>query len=219
MTLYGVYKDEYFEVFRGTDGVFRVNQVKYHKKTSGQGVLRFCTTKNPSISNKRYLFAEMANDPNGTSILTKSILLNDKLTRRAKEESEAMRVIWSDKTERFEFEEECHENEQLMMDVFNYMLNLTGAKRKVGCYIVTAVYGSYDCPEVWTLRRFRDDSLARSVFGRAFIRVYYAVSPTLVKHFGELGWFKRMWRSILDRLVRHFQDKGVESTPYEDRDW
>lgn len=24
------------------------------------------------------------------------------------------------------------------------------------CYIATSVYGSYDCPEVWTLRRFRD---------------------------------------------------------------
>ena len=24
-----------------------------------------------------------------------------------------------------------------------------------GCYIATAVYGSYDCPQVWTLRRYR----------------------------------------------------------------
>lgn len=27
-----------------------------------------------------------------------------------------------------------------------------------GCYVATCVYGSYDCPEVWTLRRFRDYS-------------------------------------------------------------
>ena len=25
-----------------------------------------------------------------------------------------------------------------------------------GCYIATCVYGSYDCPQVLTLRRFRD---------------------------------------------------------------
>ena len=25
---------------------------------------------------------------------------------------------------------------------------------KGGCYIATAVYGSYDCPQVWTLQRF-----------------------------------------------------------------
>ncbi|MDO5478959.1 MAG: CFI-box-CTERM domain-containing protein [Clostridia bacterium] len=53
-----------------------------------------------------------------------------------------------------------------------------------GCYVATAVYGSYDCPEVWTLRRFRDDTLAKTWYGRMFIRVYYAVSPTLVKWFG-----------------------------------
>ena len=25
-----------------------------------------------------------------------------------------------------------------------------------GCYVATAVYGSYDCPQVWTLRRYRE---------------------------------------------------------------
>ena len=38
-----------------------------------------------------------------------------------------------------------------------------------GCYVATAVYGSYDCPQVWTLRRFRDDTLAETWYGRAFI--------------------------------------------------
>ena len=31
-----------------------------------------------------------------------------------------------------------------------------------GCYVATAVYGSYDCPQVWTLRRYRDDTLAET---------------------------------------------------------
>ena len=31
-----------------------------------------------------------------------------------------------------------------------------------GCYVATAVYGSYDCPQVWTLRRYRDDILAKN---------------------------------------------------------
>ena len=57
-------------------------------------------------------------------------------------------------------------------------------KAQGGCYVATCVYGSYDCPQVWTLRRFRDNMLAESRPGRAFIRVYYAVSPTLVKWFG-----------------------------------
>ena len=88
-----------------------------------------------------------------------------------------------------------------------------------GCYIATAVYGSYDCPEVWTLRRYRDETLAKTWYGRAFIHTYYAISPTLVKWFGETEWFKNMWRGKLDSMVEKLQENGVESTPYEDKKW
>lgn len=88
-----------------------------------------------------------------------------------------------------------------------------------GCYVATAVYGSYNCPQVWTLRRFRDYTLAETWYGRAFIRTYYAISPTLVKWFGHTDWFKKMWRGKLDRMVANLQGQGVESTPYEDREW
>lgn len=88
-----------------------------------------------------------------------------------------------------------------------------------GCYIATAVYGSYDCPQVWTLRRFRDYSLAESWYGRAFIRTYYAISPTLVEWFGDTNWFKKMWKGTLDRMVANLNADGVENTPYEDIDW
>lgn len=90
---------------------------------------------------------------------------------------------------------------------------------KSGCYVATAVYGSYDCPEVWTLRRFRDTTLAETWYGRAFIKFYYAVSPTLVKWFGDAEWFKKMWKGHLDQMVADLQAKGVESTPYEDKNW
>lgn len=88
-----------------------------------------------------------------------------------------------------------------------------------GCYVATAVYGSYDCPEVWTLRRFRDNTLAETWYGRAFIRTYYAISPTLVKWFGETAWFKNMWKPTLDRMVARLNGEGVENTPYNDREW
>ena len=88
-----------------------------------------------------------------------------------------------------------------------------------GCYVATAVYGSYDCPQVWTLRRYRDYTLAETWYGRAFIHTYYAISPTLVKWFGHTEWFKRMWRGKLDCMVANLQSKGVEDTPYEDRMW
>lgn len=88
-----------------------------------------------------------------------------------------------------------------------------------GCYVATCVYGSYDCPQVWTLRRFRDNTLAKSIFGRAFIRTYYAVSPTIVKWFGKTNWFQTFWRNRLDVLVSKLQREGVEDTPYQDRSW
>ena len=87
---------------------------------------------------------------------------------------------------------------------------------KGGCYVATAVYGSYDCPEVWTLRRYRDFKLAKTWHGRTFIRIYYAVSPTLVKLFGHTKWFKELWRVKLDRMVSELQAEGFESTPYND---
>lgn len=88
-----------------------------------------------------------------------------------------------------------------------------------GCYVATCVYGSYDCPEVWTLRRFRDYDLAETWYGRTFIRTYYTISPTIVKWFGDTDWFKNMWRGTLDKMVTKLQNKGYESTPYNDREW
>lgn len=57
-------------------------------------------------------------------------------------------------------------------------------KQNGGCYVATCVYGSYDCPQVWTLRRYRDYTLAETWYGRAFIHTYYAISPTIVRWFG-----------------------------------
>ena len=85
-----------------------------------------------------------------------------------------------------------------------------------GCYVATCVYGSYDCPQVWTLRRFRDERLARCVFGRLFIKIYYAVSPTAVKLFGKTAWFRRLWKGRLDGLVAKLNSRGILDTPYQD---
>ncbi len=90
---------------------------------------------------------------------------------------------------------------------------------KSGCYIATAVYGSYDCPQVWTLRRFRDYSLSKTWYGRAFIYTYYAISPTLVEWFGKTIWFKDMWKPKLDRMVERLKRGGFADTPYQDRSW
>lgn len=104
-----------------------------------------------------------------------------------------------------------------------YLLNQAGpadvSGKTGGCYVATAVYNSYDCPEVWTLRRYRDNTLGSTWYGRTFIRLYYAISPTLVKMFGKTKWFKRFWKGRLDKMVKRLNEKGVENTPYNDIDW
>ena len=88
--------------------------------------------------------------------------------------------------------------------------------KKKGCYIATSVYGSYDCPEVWVLRRYRDFSLANNFFGRLFIKIYYFISPKVLKVFGKKQWFKRFWRNKLDKKIIKLQRKGYSDSPYDD---
>lgn len=97
--------------------------------------------------------------------------------------------------------------------------NLKGNTQSGGCFVATAVYGSYDCPPVWTLRRFRDNTLANSWYGRAFIHFYYTISPTLVKWFGKTKWFKNLCKPVLDHFVKKLRKTGFEDTPYSDRNW
>lgn len=87
-------------------------------------------------------------------------------------------------------------------------------KQSGGCFVATAVYGSYDCPEVWVLRRFRDESLANTAVGRLAIRVYYATSPLLLRALGRLG--VPVFRNPVNSLVRVLERKGFSDAPYAD---
>jgi len=87
------------------------------------------------------------------------------------------------------------------------------ATKKGCCYVATCVYGSYDCPQVWTLRRYRDSRLSMSWLGRRFIQVYYAVSPTVVRLFGDKKWFKGLCKPIIDSIVSRLQRSGIYGGP------
>lgn len=90
-------------------------------------------------------------------------------------------------------------------------------KAKAGCYIATSVYGSYECPQVWTLRRFRDYILLKKWYGKIFVKIYYTISPYLVKLFGNFAWFQNFWKRKLDKLISYLQSKGIKNTPYKDK--
>ena len=79
---------------------------------------------------------------------------------------------------------------------------------KEGCYIATCVYGSYESPQVMTLRRFRDNTLSKTFLGRLFIRAYYSLSPALVKRFGGNKSFRAFFKALLDRVVNRLNSQN-----------
>jgi len=52
-------------------------------------------------------------------------------------------------------------------------------KKDDGCFVATAVFGSYQHPDVITFRRFRDNTLETTAPGRAFIDWYYRTGPNM----------------------------------------
>ena len=113
--------------------------------------------------------------------------------------------------------QEVHKDEKYLQELINKLSDIYIDSG--GCYIATAGYGSYDCPEVWTLRRFRDFRLGVSWYGRLFIKLYYFVSPTIVKYFGQTKLFQTFWRKKLDRFVKNLNNQGYSSLPYNDKNW
>jgi hypothetical protein len=82
-----------------------------------------------------------------------------------------------------------------------------GNWEKGGCYIATAVYGSYDASSVLILRHFRDELLAQSLLGRLFISAYYKISPPIANALNNAGIINRFVRNILDKIVIRLADK------------
>jgi len=101
------------------------------------------------------------------------------------------------------------DTQQLLM--FEKSLGLeegVAPQKSGGCYVATAVYGSYDAPEVMVLRSWRDDFLDSFGLGRQFIRFYYATSPGLIRMVGSREWFVVPSKAVLDRLVRLLRRQG-----------
>lgn len=106
------------------------------------------------------------------------------------------------------------ENENATLEELLINKGFTVELVKGGCYVATCVYGSYETSEVFTLRRFRDFSLKKNIFGRIFIKLYYFISPILVKMFGQTKWFNRVNKKVLDKLVNYLRKKGYKDSPY-----
>jgi hypothetical protein len=70
-----------------------------------------------------------------------------------------------------------------------------------GCFIATAAYGSYLHPQVRILRDFRDDWLLTNAPGRAFVALYYRMSPPLADFIARHELLRGMARVALTPLI------------------
>ena len=76
-----------------------------------------------------------------------------------------------------------------------------------GCYIATAVYGGYDTTEVLILRKFRDEILNNSFLGRAFIKLYYTISPSMAVKLKQHDRLNAKVKYLLDKFVEYLTNK------------
>lgn len=81
--------------------------------------------------------------------------------------------------------------------------------KKGGCFIATAVYESYDAPEVLVLRKFRDEILLNSVLGKLFVKFYYLASPPFSRYLKSTKLLKRFIKNkILTPFVNYIERKS-----------
>lgn len=68
---------------------------------------------------------------------------------------------------------------------------------KSGCFIATAVYGTEQAHEIVALKDFRDGVLMKKVAGRAFVKMYYRVSPPIANFIAKSHSLRRLTKFIL----------------------
>ncbi len=80
-------------------------------------------------------------------------------------------------------------------------------KKKGGCFIATAAYGTPFAKEIDTLRFWRDKTLSNNVFGRNFVSFYYFVSPSIADFIADKPRIRKFVRTCLNPYVKFLQNK------------
>lgn len=90
---------------------------------------------------------------------------------------------------------------QAMMEIEKEEEEQDEKRKSSACFVATAVYGSYDAPEVEELRRFRDDVLRQTSLGRTFIQHYYEHGPYCAKFVAKFTLLRSLVKMCLSCVV------------------
>lgn len=80
-------------------------------------------------------------------------------------------------------------------------------RKRDKCYVATAVYGDPFAPQVMEFRKYRDEVLIKTVFGRGFVWLYYKLSPRFADWLRAQHAVNARVRSCLDRVYDSLQSR------------
>jgi len=80
-------------------------------------------------------------------------------------------------------------------------------KSNKNCFIVTTTMGDINHPVVLDFRRYRDEVLLNSYFGRVFINIYYRIGPVLSKVIKTNSFLFTISKNIVLRLHKRLRIK------------
>lgn len=78
------------------------------------------------------------------------------------------------------------------------------SKKKQGCFIATACYGSYESEEVIAFRRYRDEILIYKWIGKLSIYIYYRISPPIASLLRKIPFLRLFVRDYILRPILNF---------------
>jgi hypothetical protein len=81
-------------------------------------------------------------------------------------------------------------------------------KSSGGCFVATAACGDPLAPDVILLSAFRDDVLLHNQVGRAFVRLYYTLSPPVAAVIARSETLRRAAMTCVVRPSVHFVESG-----------
>ena len=92
---------------------------------------------------------------------------------------------------------------QAMVDVarLDYDIGAADEIKSKNCFIATATFEDVNAPEVIFFRKWRDETLMESIFGRLFISTYYMISPLMAFIISRSTNLRQISKLILIKII------------------